>query len=453
MLRTLLITLLCLASPAVVGQTLPPEVPTRVGRAAAFVYRYTPEQYAARLTDRDIIWSNQPTSEQGGADRLTFPSTVFSGASATINRVPANVTAYGTTRLITACTALKAGGCPLSWFQEHHPEWIIYKSDQATPAYQFDDPSWIPLDISNMEVQAWVKENFFLPILKTGYHALSIDNVTVRNDFGEAGVCSIVPRRSCTLEGGVWKQLYTGQIMDPAFVKNRILWARSITEWAHAAGKSTIGNVTYNQESSLSTAELVNAFDVWYDESGFTGARDPSPCYPEPSGIGRAWVNKVEFITGLNKGAGPKAYVTENSICPVGKQPPPDKKSHFDLVEYTVASYLMVKNRHTYLFMFFSDGTRCGIGALCDGVHPSTSWPHMNLRHGAPVGQFTVSVDIYSRMFEHALALVNPSGANTGTFDLGAEIYYRYNCVQYTGRVVLPPVSGMVLLKDQPRQC
>lgn len=451
MLRTLVFVSLLLSSTVAHAQAILADVSSRVGRASTFIYRFTPEQYPTRLTQRDVIWSNQPTTIQGGADRLTFPPGVFSGAYVTVNRVPANPTMFGKTRLLTACNDERRGGCTLTWFQRNHPEWIIYRSDQVTPAYQFDDKTWIPLDISNLDVQAWIKANFFLPILRTGYQALSVDNVTARNQFDEAGVCTIVPKNNCTLDGGVWKRLYSGQIEgDRDFIRNRVEWVRTITKWAHGLGKRTMGNVTYVSQMPTSSADLINAFDVWFDEGGFTGASDPSLCYP--ARVGSSWINKVNFITGLNDGSGPKAYVSENSICPVGGVPRP-RMGKLDLVEYTIASYLIVKNKHTYISMFFGDGDRCGIAAFCEDVYPSATWPHLYLEHGSPEARFAVRDGIYFRPFKNSVALVNPSTDSAHTFDLGVASFYRYDCNRYTGRVTLLPVSGMVLLKDKPLQC
>eukprot|EP01047_Picozoa_sp_COSAG01_P025053 COSAG01_NODE_1568_length_9874_cov_15.549872_6_plen_242_part_00 len=47
----------------------------------------------------------------------------------------------------------------LSWWQAHHPDWIVYKADRKTPAYQYDDPCCVPLDISNALVRQFQLNN------------------------------------------------------------------------------------------------------------------------------------------------------------------------------------------------------------------------------------------------------------------------------------------------------
>jgi hypothetical protein len=436
------------------AQMLPPDVSERVGRAASFVYNYTPSQYADKLGTRDVVWDNRPTTIQGGAHRLHFPPSTFSSAYTAVNRLPADVIVYGKTRLMTAC-GVPHGGCPLSWFRSNHPEWIIYKADQVTPAYQFGDTTWVPLDISNPKYRSWLFANYYQPILDLGYQALSVDNVTPRNDFGEVGTCSIAPTTHCTADGGTWTQLYSGTARgDEAFIRNRVEWVRAITGFAHSRNRSTIGNVTYDPVNTKASADLIDAFDVWFDEPGFTGDTNPSPCRLDnpTSVIDRTWVNKVNFITTLNAGAGPKAYITENSICPNGSYQHPGKGSNFEVVEFAVASYLIIKNRHTYLFTYFDNGTTGGVGAFNDET-PTARWPQLSLRHGAATGKHAVTGGVYHREFADALAIVNPSRSEGKTFDVGSRAYHRSDCARYSGLVTVPPMTGMVLLKGEPTTC
>ncbi len=436
------------------AQGIPADVSTRVGRAASFIYGYTPSQYANELFTRDVVWDNRPTSIQGGADKLHFPSTTFSSAYTAVNRVPSGQIVYGRTRLITACGNSSGGGCTLAWFQTYHPTWIIYTSDQLTPAYQFEDPLWIPLDISNPDVQSWIKTNLYHPILSAGYQAISVDNVTNRNDFKEIGVCSIAPVTNCTSDGGTWTKLYSGVVIgDPVFKANRLAWAREITRYAHSLGKSSIGNVVYDPVDAVAGAALVNAFDIWFDEPGITGDSNPSACNPRnlSSVTGADWIKKVDFIVGLNAGAGPKAYVSENSICPAGALYGVAGHSNFEVMEFAVASYLIYKNSHTYLFTYFDNGST-GIGSFTEDM-VGAAWPHLYLEHGEARGPFSVVNEVYTRSFANVVALVNPSRAETRTYDLGSQPYSRFDCSRHTGVVSLPPLTAMVLLKSPAPGC
>jgi hypothetical protein len=212
-----------------------------------------------------------------------------------------------------------------------------------------------------------------------------------------------------------------------------------------------MANVTYGAANKQATAQLVNAFDIWYDEDGFTGDGVPSPCTPKNSTsvVGQAWVEKVAFITGLNGGAGPRAYVAENSICPLDAP----RQQALKVVEFAVASYLIVKNSHTYMTMYFAGQDNIGNGAYFNGDKPGGSWPQFNLVHGKALGSYKESGGIFYRSFAQALALVNPWPDRAGSYDLGETAYYRSDCTRYTGRVQIGPITGMVLLKSQPSQC
>ena len=187
----LAIAVLMMAGRAASAQhPMPPDVSARVGRAQTFVYRWTADEYKNFLGSRDFIWNNQPGSGQGGVAKLWFPPGTFSGFYIAVSRVPSQGERYGPVVAITAC-GKPSGGCPLEWFQAHHPNWIVLRHDQATPAYEFNDRKWIPLDIGNPDVQAWIETNWILPVLSAGYQGISIDNVRDQNPFDEEGVCSV----------------------------------------------------------------------------------------------------------------------------------------------------------------------------------------------------------------------------------------------------------------------
>jgi hypothetical protein len=434
------VLLLGVASAA--AQALPVDVSTRVGRAASFIYRYTPSQYD-RLTDRDVYWSNQPARLQGGSDKLHFPKGTFSGAYVPVNRVPASPYTYGRTTVITACGRPEGGGCDLAWLRANHPDWIVYKTDQVTPAYMFGNKDFPPVDIANPQVQRWLIDNYYAPLMKLGYQALSVDNVAAGNYFGDAGTCSIAPSTNCTADGGTWRRLYSGAVADRAFAEDRLRWARIVTAWAHSLGKSTMANITYGDP--VMTAELVNAYDVWYDEQGVVGGASPSPCDLNTWSAGPYWIKKLAFITGLNSGAGPKAYVSHNSVCPAFAFRQPGKNSNFEMVEYVVASYLLLKNAHSYLLMYFNTGSACGPATNCDD-EPGASWPQYRLEHGRASGPYRETRGIYHRSFASALALVNPSLTTDYTFDLGPAVHHRADCSQWSGVITVPKKSGMVLM-------
>lgn len=430
-----------------VAQPLPSDVPTRVGRAQSWVYNWTARQYTDHVRDFDIIWDNTPNSQQGGASAFV-PSATFSSAYTAVNRVPIARNYAGNILLPKGCGR---GGCTLEWFQANHPTWVIYRKDRKTPAFMFDDRRWIPLDVGNPEVQSFFFANLYSHILKAGYSAISVDNVGTFNSWQETGICSVKPEgdKDCQGSGGTWRALYTGDKFDPAFAASRIAWAKAITAYAHSQGKRSIGNVSDILTDLPNSAALVNAFDIWWDESGYTGAKTPSPCTPAGGGyVAARWIAKITFITGLNAGAGPKAHISSNSICPIGTWAH-GKMSNFEVVEYAVASYLIGKGDRSYIANFFADATSCNSAFYC-ADRATAAWPQFNLTHGAAAGPMRVTGNIYHRTFAKVIALVNPSTTTAFKYDLGASVYHRSDCTRYTGTITVPPITGLVLLNGEP---
>lgn len=71
-------------------------------------------------------------------------------------------------------------GRNLSWWQHHHPDWVLYRCDRKTPATYWGNK--IPLDLTNPEVRQWQlngppAENpeSVAAIVAAGFDAVSLD--------------------------------------------------------------------------------------------------------------------------------------------------------------------------------------------------------------------------------------------------------------------------------------
>eukprot|EP01052_Picozoa_sp_SAG31_P046272 SAG31_NODE_8780_length_1388_cov_2.466253_1_plen_337_part_10 len=120
----------------------------------------------------------------------------------------------------------------LSWWQAHHPDWIVYKADRKTPAYQYDDTCCVPLDISNPLVRQFQLNNCTGPAAAAGYDAVAFDNYGFTNDFGCAGVW----------RDGSWVQLYSGNRSDEKYVSDIVTWTKAAKAALHAKGLLMIPN-------------------------------------------------------------------------------------------------------------------------------------------------------------------------------------------------------------------
>jgi hypothetical protein len=50
----------------------------------------------------------------------------------------------------------------LSYWEAVHPDWILYKCDRVTPAYEFDNPN-MPLDFANPALESWQIQTYAMP--------------------------------------------------------------------------------------------------------------------------------------------------------------------------------------------------------------------------------------------------------------------------------------------------
>jgi len=125
----------------------------------------------------------------------------------------------------------------------------------------------------------------------------------------------------------------------------------------------------------------------------------------------------------------------------------------FEMVEFAVASYLIVKNAHTYLAASFGNAMNVGGAAYYNDETATGAWPQFTLNHGAASGAYSVTGNVYNRTFANVLALVNPSITTAYAYNLGSSVYYRSDCTRYTGTVILPPVTGMVLENGASPRC
>lgn len=434
-MRWVFLAFVLLAWPALAGPPSLPDTSTAVGRAATFVYNWTPSQYATQLGTRQVIWSNQPGNAQGGPYAVYIPPGSVSSEYSAVNRIPDHQEQYGAVTVPTGC----GGNCTLAWFQLNHPDWIIYQGDQLTPAYEFSNTTWIPLDISNPAVQAFFKANYYAPVLATSkYNALSVDNVYDQNIWDEEGTCSIKPTTGCTADGGTWTQIYTGATVDPTFVSNRVAWLFAITAYAHGASAWTIANITYDSAHQNDTTSLILSADIWYDEQGFNGDASPATCQ---AGGGTtyhiydtSWTGKVAFINGLNSGAG-WPMVQEAALCP------PDTPRR-RVVEYVTAAYCLTNMGHTWIAPYsltpsdFSDQT------------PQAQWPDLYQVPGAAIDPRPISSDgngVWHRQTKNMECVVNPSSTVTKTFTLPAGQWHDIDGTPYSGTISLPPLTALTL--------
>lgn len=153
----------------------------------------------------------------------------------------------------------------LQWLRKNHPDWIEYKCDRSTPAWQFKHMNEIPVDFANPAVQQWAFTNWVVPAIHQGYDGVEFDNVWLYNLFGRCGHYDL---------DGHWVQQYTGKFTDLQFQADVIAWARRMRTLIHGYSPTFKFGINYSWYPSGSSAArqhtLLSLVDTDIDESGQT---------------------------------------------------------------------------------------------------------------------------------------------------------------------------------------
>jgi hypothetical protein len=298
----------------------------------------------------------------------------------------------------------------LAYWKATHPDWILYRCDRVTPAYEFGNPN-MPLDFSNPEVVAWQIQTYALPASSSGYGALAADNLVMTNLSNACG----------SYINGKWVQRYTGQRDDVQWRKDVITWATQMQQALHHLPHplALIANFDYENLSpqDAQVQQIISHLDGISDEPGFTH-------YGQSYLTGNDWVQKIEFMESVQEQH--KAYYVINQFPSIGR----------DEIQWALASYLMGKEHSAALFI-----------STYQGYGSDTRYDEYNAPIGSPLGPMYHSQGVYVRKYSNGLSIVNPSATDTDTISLDSGKSYRDlygNTVMQA--VTMPPHSGLVLL-------
>jgi type IV pilus biogenesis protein CpaD/CtpE len=309
---------------------------------------------------------------------------------------------------------------PLSWYEKNHPDWIEYKCDRKSPAFQFGAKQLEPLDFTNPAVQAFQWSKWVDPQLAAGYGGIAVDTMSLTNDWKQCGHFS---------NGGAWVAQFTGHENDAAFRSAMLSWEANTFAHVHAQSPTATMQVNYSYEFGVSRADnlqLMTTADLLFDERGFTnwGSRRNVATPAEWRGI-----------------VGAIAYVESKSGCYMTNAEEPGPTSGITPQErqWVIANYLLVKNDCTYMYMTGYDGKSQGYGVL-------VTFPEYKIAIGSATGSMKAGQGAYSRTFTNGLAIVNPN-ANSVTFDLPSGTYETVDGHVEGPAVTLGPSTGLILLK------
>ena len=311
-------------------------------------------------------------------------------------------------------------GHPVSWYRKNHPDWLEYKCDRKSLAFQFGATTLAPFDFTNPAVQAFQWANWVDPQLAEGYKGIAVDTISLTNDWKQCGHFS---------SGGTWVQQFNGGENDAKFRSAILAWESNAYAHVHAQSPTATMQVNYSYEFGVSRAEnlqLMTTTDLLFDERGFTnwGSKRNVASPSEWRGI----VDAIAYVE--SKGG---CYMTN------AEEPGPTSGITPQERQWVIANYLLVKNDCTYVYMTGDNGKAQGYGVL-------VTFPEYSIAIGSPTAALQAVQGAYSRPFTNGLAIVNPSSA-TVHFTLPAGKYKTVDGHVEGAAVTLGPSTGLVLLK------
>jgi hypothetical protein len=310
-------------------------------------------------------------------------------------------------------------GHPLNWYRKNHPDWLEYKCDRKSLAFQFGATHLAPLDFTSPAVQAFQWASWVDPQLAAGYAGIAVDTMSLTNDWKQCGHFS----------GGAWVQQFDGHENDAKFRAAILSWEANTYAHVHAQSPTATMQVNYSYEFDVSRADnlqLMTTTDLLFDERGFTnwGSQRNVATPAEWHGI----VDAIAYVESKNG-----CYMTNaEEPGPAGGITPQER-------QWVIANYLLVKNDCTYVYMTGFNGKAQGYGVL-------VTFPEYKIAIGAATGPMKSARGAYSREFTNGLAIVNPSGASV-TVNLPAGTYKTVDGKVEGPAVTLRPSTGLVLLK------
>ena len=298
----------------------------------------------------------------------------------------------------------------LAYWKAVHPDWVLYKCDRVTPAYEFGNPN-MPLDFANPAVLSWQIQTYAQPASESGYDSIAADNVDLQNQFGACGVYL----------NGQWMQRYSGEYNDPRWRTDLINWLTRMQQALHHLRHplALIPNFSINGLSASDPLmqQVVSHIDGIEDEEGFTR-------YGDDYLTGSAWLQRIQLIESVQKQH--KPYYIIDQFPAVGRAE----------MRWALASYLMGKEHSAALFIT----TNQGYGA-------ALRYDEYSIQIGSPNGPMYQTQNVYMRDYSHGLSIVNPSATDSYIVTLNTASRYRDVSGNLVGQTItMSPHSGLVLL-------
>lgn len=302
----------------------------------------------------------------------------------------------------------------LKWYQENHPDWIMYQEDKTTPAYGYiySYGGLVPLDVANPEVREFYLQKFILPAVKLGYKMVAMDNVDLAN----------WPKAVGRYAGEKWIPLYTGKKDDSVFHKNMIEWMQFLKHRLNPLGVAVVANIKASSAKESVVLNMINAVDAWLDENGFV--------HRGMNITDKKWEEAVAIINKITPNRG---YISINQIKGENVDEWPK-----DQIEYAIGSFLLTRGPKSLLALAgYTDKT----------IYQRYLYrKEMDTDIGEPVAEPTkLTSGLWIRKFSKGMVVVNPSSKEARSFSLPKGKWKTLDDDTLTGNITIPAASAKVL--------
>ena len=350
-------------------------------------------------------------------------------------------------------------GNNLSYFQQNHPDWIMYGCDSSgnpTQHYAWSGsgfPNDVPLNIHNSAVVTYQMNLLAGYLQANGYNAVAIDQVAFVNFLSSpnpelegqgptsgwygCGVYTQGPQNPSSFQ-----RVYGSQgnsdldVADQAFINDELNWVSTAKSQLGALGiKVLINHPPVGPTPSGNEATLLSYVDGVIDENGFTNYGQYGPDLRNPGNFTEtlSWVQAVQ-------GMGKAVFLADYYTCQYDAQNCPatsvtsatqlsDAESDWALSTYAIAN---------------SGGL--GLFVAPQGVGEYSYRPEFSKTYGAPCGAYTQSGSVFTRQFQNGFAVVDASTSPaTVTLPSGNTYTDIATGAQASGSLSLAPSTGSML--------
>jgi len=316
---------------------------------------------------------------------------------------------------------------PIVWYKANHPDWIEYKCDRSTVAYEYGDVNSVPLDITNPAVDSYIEGTYIASVLRpgSGYQGIGFDNL----DFENAGDWTGQRCGHYTTDGN-WVQQFSGTADDAAYRQSVLTWAQQMHYFIHIRFPQAVMAVNFSYDPNFASDSniLSNYVDFYIDEQGFTNGNNASPTSPSTWYFtDSTWSGKINWIQ--------NTLHLRHGFFSINQEPVPFANVTNDQVQWVLANYLLVKNNASFLY-------------ICGEQQYGYAFlrPEYAAQIGSPLDALYQNQGIYLRDFTNGVAIVNPSSSFTYTLLLPGAGYKDLYGNVLRSPLIMPAHSGLVLI-------